>query len=193
MLRKISMYSLLLTIAVVFTAFTNTPLKTTTIDTSQSTVTWKGYKVTGSHYGSVAVKSGEMTFEGKKLIGGSFVMDMTSITVDDLKGRSAEKLMGHLKSDDFFGVDKHNTASFKITKATPTANKNEYKITGDMTIKNITNPVTFTATIGKKSAAATIKVDRSKFDVRYGSKSFFNNLGDRTIYDEFDLVVNLVY
>lgn len=175
-------------------AFT-TAVVTYSVDTAASYINWKGYKVTGQHYGKVMLKNGDLKFENGKLSGGSFEIDMNSIKVEDLQGGSAEKLTGHLKSEDFFGVAKYPTAKFVITRASE-AKPGEYRIKGDLTIKSTTKPITFDAKItekdGKKLAVANIKIDRSEYDVRYGSGSFFDNLGDKTIYDEFDLEVNLV-
>jgi polyisoprenoid-binding protein YceI len=120
---------------------------------------------------------------------------MTSITTTDMTGEYATKLDNHLKSDDFFGTQNHPTAKFEISSAISQGN-DLYKLTGDLTIKGIKKPIKFNATVkesnGVKTANALIKIDRSEFNVRYGSGSFFDNLGDKTIYDEFDLEVSLV-
>lgn len=167
-----------------------------TVRVAESNIVWNGYKVTGSHTGNIELKSGELEFEGEELTGGEFVIDMTSITNKDLEGEWKEKLVGHLKSDDFFGVEQHPTASFKITDVVSRGKPGEYKIVGDLTIKGITKEIKFQAKVedmgDKAKAVAEVVVDRSEFNVRYGSGSFFDNLGDKTIYDEFDLQVNLV-
>ncbi len=161
------------------------------VKVSESKVTWKGYKVTGSHDGTIDLKSGFLMMDGKKLTGGEFVVDMTSITVTDLaSGEGKEKLEGHLKSADFFGIENHATAKLVITSAEK-FNKTSYTVKGDLTIKGITNEITLVVSMFENKATATMKVDRAKFDIRYGSGSFFDNLGDKTIYDEFDLVVDL--
>jgi polyisoprenoid-binding protein YceI len=171
------------------------------VDTQKSNVTWNGKKVTGEHTGNVKLQSGTLEVSNNKLTGGQFTVDMTSITDNDLKdaGYNA-KLVGHLKSDDFFGVEKHPTSTFKITKAEPIAGAKageaNYNITGDLTIKGKTEPVTFPAIVkvagNKAEAKAKVTIDRAKYDVRYGSKSFFDNLGDKAIYDEFTLDLDLV-
>jgi polyisoprenoid-binding protein YceI len=124
-------------------------------------------------------------------------MDMTSITVEDLTGEGAKKLGGHLKSDDFFGVTAHPTSKFVITKVVSRGTPGAYKIIGNLNLKAATKELRFNADIktieGKQTAVAKIKLDRSEYDIRYGSGSFFDNLGDKTIYDEFDLEINLVY
>lgn len=166
------------------------------VDTASSVIIWKGYKVTGQHTGTVKVKNGELTWADGKLTGGSFEIDMNSITDTDLEGEWATKLVNHLKSDDFFGVAKHPTSKFVITKAIPQDTKGNYKIVGNLTIKEKTKELKFLSNVsennGTITASGNITVDRSDFDVKYGSGSFFDNLGDKTIYDEFDLQVSLV-
>ena len=190
---KKSVLSIALAVVVGFSATANSPIdgEKKEVNVSESKITWKGYKVTGSHEGTIDLKSGHLEMDGNKLTGGEFVVDMTSITnLDMAAGEGKEKLEGHLKSDDFFGVENHPTAKLVITSA-ESMNKNSYSVKGDLTIKGKTNPVTFVISIYENKATATLKVDRAKYDVRYGSGSFFDNLGDKAIYDEFDLVVDL--
>ncbi|MFN7118433.1 MAG: YceI family protein [Saprospiraceae bacterium] len=186
--------AILTLIAAIAFAFTM-PKEALKVDTNASYITWKGYKVTGQHYGKVKLKNGTLEYDNGKLTGGSFEIDMATITCEDLQGGGADKLVGHLKSDDFFGVAKYPTAKFVITKIAE-AKAGEYRVKGDLTIKSTTKPISFNALVsekeGKKVATATIKIDRSEYDVRFGSGSFFDNLGDKTIYDEFDLEVTLV-
>jgi len=163
-----------------------------TVKAEESTVTWKAYKVTGSHTGTVALKSGDLVFDNGTLKGGSFEVDMTSIICTDLEGEYKEKLEGHLKSDDFFSVESHQTSQLVFTDVKATG-KNSYEVTGDLTIKGITKPVTFDVSVYGSKATATLKIDSAQYDVRYGSGSFFDDLGDKTIYDEFDLVVDLEF
>jgi len=162
------------------------------INTEASTITWKAYKVTGSHEGTINLASGNLDFNGTILTGGAFVVDMTTINTTDLEGEYKQKLDGHLHSDDFFGTAIHKTASLEITSV-KASGKNAYNATANLTIKNITKEVNFTISVYGSKATANLKVDRSQFDVRYGSGSFFDNLGDKTIYDEFDLVVDLQF
>ncbi len=162
------------------------------INAATSKVTWKAYKVTGSHAGTVNLQSGTLVFEEDKLSSGEFVVDMTSLVTTDDLGDMKAKLEGHLKSDDFFGVEKHATAKLVFTGVIASG-KNSYEVSGDLTIKGITKPVTFDVSIYGSKATATLKVDRANYDVKYGSGSFFENLGDKTIYDEFDLVVDLEF
>jgi polyisoprenoid-binding protein YceI len=188
-------YTLMVVVAAFALAF-NTPVESKKVDTAASVIVWKGYKVTGSHYGKVAVKSGNLEFNNGNLTGGNFEIDMKSITCDDLQGGGADKLVGHLKSDDFFGTDKFPTAKFAITKVVSRGTPGAYKIEGNLTVKNTTKPIKFLADLkeegGKTVATTKITIDRSDYDVRFGSGSFFDNLGDKTIYDEFDLEVKLV-
>lgn len=166
-------------------------------DITSSTVTWKGYKVTGSHEGTIDLKSGSLDYDTDgNLTGGTVVIDMTSLSCTDLSGKSAEKLVGHLQSDDFFGVANYPTATLVITDVSAKGTPGDYKVTADLTIKETTESVKFYAHIeeqdGKRVATADLKIDRTDYDVRYGSGSFFDNLGDKTIYDEFDINVTLV-
>lgn len=186
MKNKLVAFAIALVVAVTANA------QTKTVKAGESKVTWKGYKVTGSHEGTVNLKSGELEFKDDKLVGGSFVVDMTSIGATDLEGEYKGKLDGHLKSEDFFGVDKYPTAKLQITKAVAKG-KNSYTVTANLTIKKATHTVTFDMSVYGSKATATLKVDRTKYDIRYGSGSFFDNLGDKTIYDEFDLVVDLQF
>lgn len=164
------------------------------INVASSSIGWKGYKVLGSHEGIISFKSGNLNFDNNMLVGGDLVVDMTSINCTDLKaGAGKEKLEGHLKSDDFFGIAEHPTSSIKITKVVSRGKPGEYKLTADLTIKNVTKQIKFDAVVGDKSASAALKIDRSDFNIKYGSGSFFDNLGDKTIYDEFDLNINIIF
>ncbi len=165
------------------------------VDTQNSVVVWTGYKVTGKHTGTVKIKNGTLTIDAGQLTGGSFDIDINSITCTDLEGEYAGKLVGHLKSDDFLGAASYPTASFVITKAIPQDTKGNYKILGNLTVKGVTKEVKYFANVaeanGAVNASGKITIDRSEFNMRYGSGSFFDGLGDKTIYDEFDLQVSL--
>ncbi|MCB0551512.1 MAG: YceI family protein [Phaeodactylibacter sp.] len=199
-MKKVTVLStLLVALALVGMSFTNpidNEVKSLTVSVEKSNIVWNGYKVTGSHTGNVQLKSGNLDFDGDKLVGGSFEIDMASITCNDLEGEWAQKLVGHLKSDDFFGVEKYPTAKFVITQVVSRGTPGDYKVVGDITIKGITKQIKFFTNVkndgGQKVATAEVKVDRSDFNVRFGSGSFFDNLGDKTIYDEFDLKIELV-
>lgn len=170
------------------------------VETAASEVKWHAKKVTGEHLGFISMQSGQLQVDKNKLTGGTFVIDMSSITCTDLKDAGSNgKLVGHLKSDDFFSVEKHPTATFTITEASPIAKapagQPNYNVKGNLTIKGITNPVSFPATITVKDGVATAKadvtVDRTKYDIRYRSSNFFENLGDKAIYDEFTVSFNV--
>jgi polyisoprenoid-binding protein YceI len=178
--------------ATVTFAFTNIEDGTVEVKADKSSVTWKGYKVTGSHKGSIALKNGALTFKEGKLIGGEFVIDMATIENTDMEGEYKTKLEGHLKSDDFFGVEKYPSATL-IFKKVKSTGKNSYEVTGDLTIKDKTNSVTFDLSVYGNKATANVKIDRTKFDIRYGSTSFFDDLQDKAIYDEFDLITDLEF
>jgi polyisoprenoid-binding protein YceI len=162
------------------------------IKSENSKVVWKGYKVTGSHEGIISIKSGHLNFDKDILIGGSFEIDMSTITVTDLEGEYKGKLEGHLKSDDFFGVEKFPSATLYFTKI-KSVGKNSYEVTGNITIKGKTETVSFNVSVYGSKANVSLKIDRTKFDVRYGSTSFFDGLKDKAIYDEFDLVADLEF
>ena len=169
--------------------------KTYQVNSEKSKVQWFAEKVTGTHNGTVTVSEGSFTLADGKLVGGEIVVDMNTITVLDLQGEWKGKLENHLKSDDFFSVEKFETATITITDV-KTTGEGTYKVGANLTIKGNTNRVEFDAIIktsGKEAiASAELVIDRSKYDVRYGSGSFFDDLGDKTIYDDFKLKVELV-
>ncbi|OWK68981.1 lipid-binding protein [Pedobacter sp. AJM] len=188
------MSSIFLLVAVVSLSAFKSPVKPVayTVDPAKSTITWVGKKVTGSHNGTIALQSGTLNVDGKKVTGGTFTIDMNSIKDAD----GSAKLEGHLKADDFFGTAKFPTSTFVITKVAGSGAA--LTVTGNLTIKGITKPVTFPATVavnadGTVSAlAGKILVDRTKYDIRYGSKSFFDSIGDKAIDDNFEIGVKLV-
>ena len=185
-----------LTLSILFSsmsyAITNSPKNDKEINTKNSSVLWKGEKVTGSHEGTIMIKSGFLKFNNKKFIGGEFEIDMNSLVCTDLSGEYKEKLEGHLKADDFFGVSKFPTATLKI-KRVKQKKEDTYECTAEITIKAKTEIIIFNTILNKNSAVAKIKIDRTKFDIKYGSGSFFKGLGDNMIYDEFDLNINLSF
>ncbi|MBU1371162.1 MAG: YceI family protein [Bacteroidetes bacterium] len=167
-----------------------------TVDVSKSKIEWIGRKVTGQHAGELKLATGTLSSSGKTLTGGSFVIDMTSISNTDLDAGSAQKLLGHLKSEDFFSTEKNPTANFNITNI-KSVGADKVTITGNLTIKGITNEVAFPATVRQKgnilvAVANGVKIDRTKFDIKYGSKSFIDGIGDKAIDNEFELNINLV-
>jgi polyisoprenoid-binding protein YceI len=168
----------------------------------KSTIKWTGRKILGSHHGYVGFKTGYIKAEGNRIIEGAFEVDMSTISVRDIEDKEMnQKLVKHLKSEDFFSVDKFPTAKFLITHVTQIknakSNESNFAITGKMTIKGITHTVVFPALVKAEGnvirAKAKFEIDRTKFDVRYKSGSFFENLGDNLIYDNFTLELNLVF
>ena len=162
------------------------------IDVSKSKINWVGKKITGQHEGTVNFKDGILLFKGKDLKGGRFAADMTTLTSTDLSGDYQQKLNGHLNGDDFFGTTKYPTAVLAFKKVVPKGD-GVYTVTADLTIKDKTNPITFDLAIKGNTATTKFAVDRTKYDIKYGSGSFFDNLGDKTISDNFDLTVSLQF
>jgi polyisoprenoid-binding protein YceI len=187
-----NIFSIALLAIIALTTMAFTPSKSKKVKPSESSISWKAYKITGaSHEGTITLKEGNLEFDGKTLTGGNFVVDMTTINNTDMSGDGKKSLEGHLKSDDFFGVKNHPTARFEIKKIK--GNGNEYKVIGDLTIKGITKSISFIMTVKNNTATATLKVNRTLYDIKYGSASFFDGLKDKAINDEFDLNVSLKY
>lgn len=166
--------------------------QTKKIDVAKSLITWTGKKITGEHEGTIKFKEGELVFKDNKITGGNFVADMTTLNNTDQTGSSKAKLEGHLKSDDFFGINNFKTAILTFKNITPKGN-NTYTIIATLIIKGISNPVIFDLIVKGKTATANLKIDRTKYDIKYGSGSYFDDLGDKTIYDVFELKVDLVF
>lgn len=166
-----------------------------TVDVTKSTVNWEGKKFSGSHTGTIALTSGNLQFNGKKLVEGGFIADMTTIKTMDGE-KPSPNLDKHLKNDDFFGADKFPAANFVIKKVEGAGA--DVKITGDLTIKGKTNSISFPAKItwnADKTVTAVaekVTVDRTKYGIEYKSKSIFSSIGDNFIYDDFTLAVKLV-
>ncbi|KOY87266.1 hypothetical protein AD998_14895 [bacterium 336/3] len=179
---------------VILSAFSFIKTVNYNVDTKASNLTWVGYKVGGKHNGDLKLTDGKITMSGANITSASFTIDMTSMTVLDLQGGMAEKLLGHLKSDDFFSVAKYPKASFELTKATSTG-KNTYDVTGKLTIKGISKDITFPITVDansmKLTAKGTLKVDRTKWDIMYRS-SLAGTAADKLIDNEFEIGLNIV-
>lgn len=190
-----------LVLAVVSLAAFVAPKETYKINTNATTIGWVGKKITGQHNGTVKVAGGTLEVSDGKITGGEFTIDMNSIVCEDIKDPDTNaKLIRHLKSDDFFSVDKYPTAIFKIKNANPGAvkdGKQQYRIAGNLTIKGITKHVEFDAEThaegNKIIATAAFRIDRSKWDIKFRSGSFFENLGDTMIYDDIELTLNAVF
>ena len=166
-----------------------------TLPITNHTITWKGRKKVGSeHYGTIALKNGSLIFENDTLVGGNFTINMGSISVQDLTGGGKSSLENHLNSADFFATAAHPEAQLVITNAEKKA-EDSYNITANLTLKDITHPITFTAIIKgankRYTAEANFSIDRSRWNVRFGSGKFFSNLGNNLIEDQIPLSVSL--
>ena len=187
----------LIILAAIFTLSGLNAQKKLTADPSATVIDWKGDKKIGSfHVGTIDLKSGWLNVEGNSLTGGEFVVDMNSIKNSDVKDENMrQRLVGHLKSDDFFGVEKFPVSKLVITGSSKFEG-GKAVVKGSLTIKEATHPVEFTVTETKGGEVSTytadIVFDRSLYDVRFGSGKFFSNLGDNAINDEIRLNVKLV-
>lgn len=186
----------ILTATAIFFSFKSAAPENFLVDTKASSIEWTAGKVGGNHNGTIQLASGSLSFVGKNLKSGSFGIDMNTIAISDLKGNSNQNLLNHLKGDDFFSVAKNPASTFAITKVSP-AGTDRVNITGNLTIKGITNEISFPASVkrAKNTVAAVakgVKVDRTKYDIKYRSKNFFGDIGDKAIDDEFELSINLV-
>jgi polyisoprenoid-binding protein YceI len=166
-----------------------------TVDVAKSTFKWTGKKVAGSHWGYVKFSDGALQIEKGILKGGSFNVDMATIDCQDTQGEWGQKLVGHLKADDFFGTDKFPKSTLVIKTAT-SKGANQYDVIADLTIKGISQEIAFPATVTidgvTANATANFSVNRTQYGIKYGSGNFFQNLGDKAIDDNFNVEVNLV-
>ena len=165
--------------------------KNANVSLTKSSVAWLAKKVTGEHNGTVAISKANLVVDGNKLVGGNFQIDLTKIVCKDLTDPEYnKKFIGHISSGDFFEVEKFPSASFVITKVAGN------QVTGNLTVKGITKTISFPAEIsvngGKVSAKANITIDRTEFGIKYNSKKFFDAIGDKAIYDDFNLTVSLI-
>lgn len=186
-------------VALAAMSFKTADTKNYVFDVNNSSIHWLAKKVGGQHDGNIGLKSGELTLVGEELKAARFIVDMNSITVADLTdaGYNA-KLVGHLKAEDFFGTEKNTESIFVLKKASEGAvakTGTSYNVEGSLTIKGVTNDVTFPVTIVKAgnmvTAIGKITIDRTKFGIKYGSKSFFEGIGDKAIDDTFELEIKL--
>ena len=158
------------------------------LKTDKSTLKWTGKQITTkTHFGSLKFKSGNITFENGIISSGKFLVDMTSLLVKDLQGNYKQKLEGHLKSDDFFSVEKFNESSLTILSSSK--NDSGLDVNGNLTIKGITLPIKFKLedlAMDQEEVRwkGVLTFDRSKYNVRFRSGSFFQNLGDKLILNE---------
>jgi polyisoprenoid-binding protein YceI len=165
-----------------------------------STLGWEGKAVTHGHNGTMQFSSGELQVNGNQIVGGMAVVDMKSMKATDITDADNHaKFVGHMSSDDFFGVATNPTSTFKITSIKPLAGSKDgdnVTITGVMTIKGVAQTISFPAKAGVKNGVAAVSgkatIDRTKFGLKYGSKSFFDSIGDKAINDTFDLTFNVI-
>ena len=166
------------------------------IQQESSTVNWTGKKVLGLHTGNINVANGYIEIADNAVIGGEIVIDMTSLTITDIADKKThDEFLGHLQNDDFFSVDKFKTAKLSITGSNK-IETNKFKIDGSLTIKDISHPVSFIATVEVFTdflhSLGEIIIDRTLYNIRYGSGKFIDNLGDKLIYDDFVLQFKLI-
>ena len=185
---------ILLTVVSILIGFNIQGQETYIISPENSTIEWVGEKVSGAHSGYINLQNAFFLFEEEKFVGGEFNIDMNSIKCTDIENpKYAAKLEEHLKDPDFFNSSKYPNSNFKITNII--FDGTSYMITGDITIKEISQEITFPAQFENDGdlfyANATLNIDRTKHDIKYGSGSFFDDLGDRMIYDEFTLKIHL--
>ena len=161
------------------------------VETAQSQITWTGREVSTSyHYGTLDFVSGNFEISNGAIVNGEFIVDMTSINNQDMEGDSKARLEGHLKSDDFFSVESYPTASISINSS-ELISDGKWNVSADLSIKGFTHPVNFEMISSEDGWSANLVFDRSKYDVRFRSGSFFENLGDKLIYDDIELSINL--
>lgn len=161
------------------------------IDANKSILNWNGKKVTGEHYGTIGLKNGQLHYKDKELLKATLIVDMATITCTDIENEEYnKKLVAHLKSDDFFGVKTYPTSTLVINSF---SKKGEvYIAKGKLTIKDISNPVEFAVNIKNDELSGKLIIDRSLYNVRYGSGKYFDNLGDKMIYDDFELDFKII-
>ena len=166
--------------------------QTATLDIESSNLKWTGKKITNSsHYGSLKFKSGEVKFSNGIIESGKFVVDMTTINVEDIEGRGKSRLEGHLKGDDFFSVEDFKEATLVINSSSK--NGDSIKVVGTLTIKDLNSDVEFDMNKSGEVWTADLTFDRSKHNVRFRSGSFFENLGDNLILDDIELNAKLSF
>lgn len=162
-----------------------------TINPDQSIIVWTGREVTTSkHFGNIYFASGQFEVKSGLISSGEFVVDMTTIDNQDLPEERRARLEAHLKSDDFFSVESHPTALLSILSSESVA-EGRWMVSGELTIKTFTHPVEFEMSNSNDGWKANLVFDRSKYEVKFRSGSFFENLGDKLIYDDIELAINL--
>lgn len=173
------------------------------LDVAASTATWVGKKVTESHTGKVAFKGGKFGYKNKKLANGEVVIDLNTITNEDVKNAEYnKKLVDHLKGEDFFDAAKHPEATLKITSFSEihniTPGQPNLEVKGTLTLRGVTKPITtkafFTPNENGFEANGKLVLDRTQYGLKYNSKKFFDvkKLGDKLIDDNFEVDFKLV-
>ena len=162
-----------------------------------SELSWIGTELsTKTHTGTIDFTDGTIVVDSDNTISGNVKINMSTINVTDLQGRSKEMLERHLRSSDFFEVESFSEAKFSFISKSFDKLSNQISFVGDLTIKDITNPISFNATLLETSpslkAKAVLSFDRSKYNVRFRSGNFFENLGDKLILDDIDVNISLV-
>ena len=171
-----------------------------TVDTTKSVINWVGKKPTGTHTGTISLTEGSVSVIDKNVQAGTFVLDMTSIVATDLEGGKKDNLEAHLKGTvegkegDFFNINKYPNGNFKITRVE--GENGQLKVSGNLTLKEKTQNVSFPATVSYVGntlvlTSEAFKIDRTQWGINYGSKSIFDNLGDKFINDEIELTIEL--
>tara|TARA_B100000989_G_C19386606_1_gene403915 strand:+ start:53 stop:664 length:612 start_codon:yes stop_codon:yes gene_type:complete len=161
------------------------------INLDESNLIWTGREVsTSSHFGTINFTSGQFEVVDGLISQGEFVVDMTTINVQDLTGGSKERLEGHLRSDDFFSVELFPTAHLYISSS-EIISDGKWLVNSFLTIKDISHPVAFEMSNTDEGWIANLVFDRSKYNVKFRSGTFFENLGDKLIYDDIELTINL--
>ena len=162
-----------------------------TINPDQSIIVWTGREVTTSkHFGNIYFASGQFEVKSGLISSGEFVVDMTTIDNQDLPEERRPRLEAHLKSDDFFSVESHPTALLSILSSESVA-EGKWLVSVELTIKTFTHPVEFEMLNSNDGLKANLVFDRSKYEVKFRSGTFFENLGDKLIYDDIELAINL--
>jgi|TARA_B100001287_G_scaffold117904_1_gene99225 polyisoprenoid-binding protein YceI len=166
------------------------------MDNDNSSIKWTGRELsTKSHYGSLQMKNGSLTVNTDGTVNGIIKIDMTTIDCEDLQGRSKASLERHLRSDDFFSVESHPIATLTFKSEGGIGAGNKLAFNGDLEIKGISHPISFESEVKnvdpKVSALVNMTFDRSKYNVRFRSGTFFQNLGDKLIYDDIEISVDI--
>ena len=194
-MKKI-LLSAILSIITLFAIATKPHVDHIRVNSEGSTIKWIGSKVAESHEGTINIQKGVLDIKHGILVGGQISIDMNSITNTDIESPKYKGMLEeHLKNADFFNVAEFPTSTITITNAVK-GEGNTYKVVADLTIKGITHPISFDADVNVNGlnflAAAKIKIDRTKWDIKYNSGNFFKDLGDKLILDEIEFDVFLL-